>query len=181
MEGHFIKILRSSSGANVVDKHDTVSINCTLILICSCRYQLIRVHSSSLGKNCKWLEKFEEVDLVVYCVSLTDYFQFSYDANGDATNNMLRSRNLFETIVNHPISSKKHFLLILTKFDLLEDMIEQVPLTLCEWFQDFNPVISSNPNSDIGNNTNASLAQRAFHYMASKFKGEFYSLTGNRL
>lgn len=145
------------------------------------RYQLIRVHSSSLGNKCKWLEMFEEVDLVIYCVSLTDYCQFSYDTNGDAINNMLKSRNLFETIVNHPVSSEKDFLLILTKFDLLEERIEQVPLTRCEWFKDFNPVISSNPNSNISNNTNASLAQRAFHYIASKFKGEFYSLTGNRL
>lgn len=124
---------------------------------------------------------FEEVDLVIYCVSLTDYCQFSYDANGDATNNMLKSRNLFETIVNHPISSEKDFLLILTKFDILEEMIEQVPLTLCEWFHDFNPVLSTNPNANLSNNSNASLAQRAFHYIASKFKAEFYSLTGNRL
>ncbi|WOH04672.1 hypothetical protein DCAR_0624083 [Daucus carota subsp. sativus] len=145
------------------------------------RYQLIRVHTSSLGNKCKWLEMFEEVDLVIYCVSLTDYCQFSYDTNGDATNNMLKSRNLFETIVNHAISSEKDCLLILTKFDLLEEMIEKVPLTRCEWFHDFNPVISSNPNSNMSNNSNASLAQRAFHYIASKFKGEFYSLTGNRL
>ncbi|XP_074347989.1 extra-large guanine nucleotide-binding protein 1-like [Apium graveolens] len=145
------------------------------------RYQLIRVHSSSLGKNCKWLQMFEEVDLVIYCVSLTDYCQFSYNANGDATNNMLKSKNLFETIVNHPISSDKDFLLILTKFDLFEESIEQVPLTLCEWLRDFNPVLSSNPNSNSGSNSNPSLAQRAFHYIASKFKAEFYSLTGNRL
>lgn len=151
------------------------------LVLCSCRYQLIRLHASSLGENCKLLEMFEDVDLIVYCVSLTDYDQFSYDINGNATNKMLESKRLFESIVNHPVCAEKDFLLILTKFDLLEEKIEQVPLTRCEWFHDFNPVISIHQNSNNNNNPNASLAQRAFHYIAAKFKGEFYSLTGNRL
>uniref|UniRef100_A0A5B7C8P6 Extra-large guanine nucleotide-binding protein 1 n=1 Tax=Davidia involucrata TaxID=16924 RepID=A0A5B7C8P6_DAVIN len=137
------------------------------------RYQLIRVHASSLGENCKWLEMFEDVDLVLFCVSLTDYD----DANGVPTNKMLESKKLFENIVTHPNFSQKNFLLILNKFDLLEEKIEQVPLTQCEWFHDFNPVISVNPNGS----SNPSLAHRAFHYIAVKFKRLFYSLTGRNL
>ncbi|KAI6701255.1 hypothetical protein NL676_015579 [Syzygium grande] len=37
------------------------------------RYQLIRVHPRSLGENGKWLEMFEDVNIVLFCVSLTDY------------------------------------------------------------------------------------------------------------
>ncbi|XP_059653934.1 extra-large guanine nucleotide-binding protein 1-like [Cornus florida] len=137
------------------------------------RYQLIRVHSSSLGESCKWLEMFEDVDLVLYCVALTDYDEFC-DDGGVSTNKMLASKKLFESIATHPTLDQKNFLLILNKFDLLKEKIERVPLTQCEWFHDFNPVMSAAGN-------NSSLAQHAFHYIALKFKGIFRSLTGRNL
>ncbi|KAK3021768.1 hypothetical protein RJ639_045090 [Escallonia herrerae] len=145
------------------------------------RHQLIRVHTSSLGKNCKWLEMFEDVGVVLYCVALTDYDQFSTDINGVRTNKLSASKKLFESIVTHPTFDKKDFLLVLTKFDLLEEKIERVPLTQCDWFHDFNPVVSVHPSSSITNYTNPSLAQRAFHYVAVKFKTMFHSLTGHKL
>lgn len=149
-------------------------------------YQLIRVQSSSLGKNCKWMEMFEDMDLIIYCVSLTDYDEYSYDINGVSTNRMMESKKLFETIVTHPNCSQKNFLLVLNKFDLLEEKIEQVPLTRCEWFHDFNPLISSHQSSSRSSSSSsknpvAQLAQSAFHYIASKFKRQFQSLTGNKL
>ncbi|XP_058191004.1 extra-large guanine nucleotide-binding protein 1-like [Rhododendron vialii] len=144
------------------------------------RFQLIRVHASSLGENCKWLEMFEDTDLVLYCVSLTDYDQFSDNSNGVSSNKMLESKRLFESIVTHPTFRRKNFLLILNKFDLLEEKIEQIPLTQCEWFPDFNPVISHNHSSTGSNYSNPSLAQRAFNYIAVKFKKLFVSLTGGR-
>ncbi|XWS62478.1 hypothetical protein CRYUN_Cryun06bG0014700 [Craigia yunnanensis] len=151
----------------------------------SARYQLIRLHPSSLGENCKWVEMFEDVDIVLFCVSLTDYDEFSLDSNGVLTNKMLASKQLFETIVTHPTFEQKDFLLILNKADLLEEKIEQVPLTRCEWFRDFNPVISHNHNSNNNNSNNrnnhTSLAQRAFHYVAVKFKRLFNSLTDRKL
>lgn len=143
-----------------------------------CRYQLIRVHASSLGENCKWLEMFEDTDLVLYCVSLTDYDQFSDNTNGVPINKMLESKKLFERIVTHPTFHRKNFLLILNKFDLLEEKIEKAPLTQCEWFRDFNPVISHNQSSTSGNYNNPSLAQRAYNYIAVQFKRLFFSLTG---
>ncbi|XVF45831.1 hypothetical protein PTKIN_Ptkin02bG0238300 [Pterospermum kingtungense] len=150
----------------------------------SARYQLIRLHPSSLGVNRKWVEMFEDIDIILFCVSLTDYDEFSPDSNGVLTNKMLLSKQLFESIVTHPTFEQKDFLLILNKADLLEEKIEQVPLTRCEWFHDFNPVIShnycNNNNSNIRNN-HSSLAQRAFHYIAVKFKRLFNSLTDRKL
>lgn len=144
-----------------------------------CRYQLIRVHAGSLGEKCKWLEMFEDVDLVIYCASLTGYAEYEEDLSGKRTNKMLAARKLFETIITHPALARKDFLLVLNKYDLLEEKIESVPLTECEWFQDFTPVISLHPHNSGSNNT--PLAQRAFHYMAVKFKRLFDTLNGRKL
>ncbi|KAK1405670.1 extra-large guanine nucleotide-binding protein 1-like [Heracleum sosnowskyi] len=145
-------------------------------------YHLIRVESRSLGKNCKGLEMFEDMDLIIYCVSLTEYDECSDDINGVSTNRMMESKKLFETIVTHPNCSHKNFLLVLNKFDLLEEKIKQVPLTRCEWFHDFNPLISRHKSSSSSSkNPVSALAQSAFHYIAAKFKRQFESLTGNKL
>ncbi|CAB4320651.1 unnamed protein product [Prunus armeniaca] len=118
----------------------------------SLRYQLIRVHHSSLGGNCKLVEMFEDVDMVLFCVALTDYDELSVDSNGISMNKMMASKQLFENIVTHPALDHKDFLLILNKFDLFEEKIDEVPLSRCEWFHDFNPVTSQNPSSSNNNN-----------------------------
>ncbi|KAH0851117.1 hypothetical protein HID58_094984 [Brassica napus] len=43
------------------------------------RYQLIRVPSRGLGENCKWIDMFEDVGMVVFVVSMSDYDQVSED------------------------------------------------------------------------------------------------------
>ncbi|XP_050261042.1 extra-large guanine nucleotide-binding protein 1-like isoform X1 [Quercus robur] len=141
------------------------------------RYQLIRVHPRSLGEHCKWLDMFEDTDIVLFCVALTDYDEYSVERNGVLTNKILASKKLFESIVTHPTLENKNFLLILNKFDLLVEKIEQVPLTHCEWFRDFKPVVSPKCH----NSTYPSLAQRASHYIGMKFKELFRSLTDNKL
>lgn len=93
---------------------------------------------------------------------------------------MMESKRLFENIVSHPAFAPKHCLLLLNKFDILEEIIEEFPLSECEWFQDFNPVISRHPNSKTNNN-NPSLAQRAYHYVAVKFKRLYNSITKRKL
>ncbi|XP_027356377.1 extra-large guanine nucleotide-binding protein 1-like [Abrus precatorius] len=149
----------------------------------SLRYQLIRVHPKSLGMKCKWLDMFEDTDVVLFSVALTDYDEYTIDNNGVATNKILVAKHLFENIITHRIFNNKKFLLILTKFDLLEKKIERVPLTKCEWFSDFHPVISHNhKKASIGKHSNhPPLAQRAFQYIAMKFKRLFNSFTGQKL
>ncbi|XP_010417098.1 PREDICTED: extra-large guanine nucleotide-binding protein 1-like [Camelina sativa] len=138
------------------------------------RYQLIRVPSRGLGENCKWIDMFEDVGMVVFVVSMSDYDQCSEDG----TNKMLLTKKLFESIITHPIFEHMDFLLILNKYDLLEEKLERVPLSRCEWFQDFNPVVSRHRGSNNGNPT---LGQLAFHYMAVQFKRFYSSLTGKKL
>ncbi|PNT26910.1 hypothetical protein POPTR_007G035200v4 [Populus trichocarpa] len=162
------------------DKYDTEDLHDALL-----RYQLISVHARGLGENCKWLEMFDDVGMVIFCVAMTDYDQFTVDGNGTSTNNMMLSRKFFESIVTHPTFEQMDFLLILNKFDLFEEKIERVPLTQCDWFDDFHPVISrhrSNSNSNSNSiNTSPSLGQLGAHYMAVKFKRLYSSLTGRKL
>jgi len=141
------------------------------------------VHPKSLGENYKWLDMFEDTDVVLFSVALTDYDEYTVDSNGVATNKILAAKHLFQNIFTHRVFSNTKFLLILTKFDLFEEKIEQVPLTQCEWFWDFNPVISHNhKTAGIGKSTNhPPLAQRAFQYIGMKFKSWFNSLTGRKL
>ncbi|XP_061375803.1 extra-large guanine nucleotide-binding protein 1-like [Gastrolobium bilobum] len=153
----------------------------------SLRYQLIRVHPKSLGENCKRLEMFEDTNVVLFSVALTDYHEYTVESTGVATNKMLAAKHLFENIIAHPSFKNKKFLLILTKFDLLEEKIDLAPLKLCEWFCDFNPVIShnhnraSNPNNNNNKSNSPPVAQHAFQYIAVKFKRLFHSLTGRKL
>ncbi|KAF3601650.1 hypothetical protein F2Q69_00032888 [Brassica cretica] len=136
------------------------------------KYQLIRLKPRCLRENWKLLEMFEDADLVIFCVSLTDYGEYIEDADGVLVNKMIANKQLFESMVNHPILAGKRFLLILTKFDLLEEKIEEVPLRTCEWFEDFNPLISQNQTS----RHNPPMAQRAFHYIGYQFKRLYDSL-----
>lgn len=124
---------------------------------------------------------FEDVDIVLFCVSLSDYDEFSAGLNGFSRNKMLESKRLFERVVTYPNFKSKNFLLILNKFDLLEEKLDQSPLSKCEWFHDFNPVISHNHNSRCSISNTHSLASIAFHYIALKFKELFYSLNGRNL
>ncbi|KAJ8764537.1 hypothetical protein K2173_006277 [Erythroxylum novogranatense] len=162
------------------DKFDTDDQHDSLI-----RYQLIRVHPRGLGENFKWLEMFEDVGMVIFCVSLSDYDQFVVDGSGISTNKMLLSRSFFESIVTHPTFDQMDFLLILNKYDQFERKVEREPLTQCEWFDDFHPVVSryrSNSSSNHNSiNTSPSLGQLGFHYIAVKFKRLYYSLTGRKL
>lgn len=179
--------ISSSNGVASVDftfprtAHDAYLESSDQQDMASAQYQLIRVHTKSLGENCKWLEMFEDASIVVFCVSLTDYDEYEIDVNGNLHNKMLASKRLFERIITHPTLDNMNFLLILNKFDLLEEKIEHRPLNQCEWFDDFSPVMSRHSSSRSNVNNIPPLAQRAFHYVAVKFKRLFSSLTGRKL
>ena len=125
---------------------------------------------------------FEDIGIVIFCVSLSDYDQFSIDGNGDSVNKMLLSRKFFESLVTHPTFDQMNFLVLLNKYDLFEEKIERVPLTQCAWFDDFHPMISRNRSNSQNNiNSSPSLGQLGLHYVAVKFKRLFTTLTGRKL
>lgn len=127
---------------------------------------------------------FEDVRIVIFCVSLSDYDQCAVDETGELVNKMLLTKRFFEGIVTHPTFEQMDFLLLLNKFDLFEEKIERIPLTECEWFDDFHPVMSRHRSSS-SNSTNINhsppLGQLAFHYIAVKFKRLYSALTDRKL
>ncbi|KAG8384483.1 hypothetical protein BUALT_Bualt04G0122400 [Buddleja alternifolia] len=144
------------------------------------RFQLIRLQAKGFGESCKWLQMFEDVRIIIFCVSLSDYDQFTTDGDGNSLNKMLLSRRFFETMVTHPTFDQMDFLLLLNNYDLFEEKIERVPLTQCDWFDDFHPVISRN-RSNSNSINHPTLGQLGFHYIAVKFKRLFASITGRKL
>ncbi|XP_047048872.1 extra-large guanine nucleotide-binding protein 1-like [Lolium rigidum] len=152
------------------------------------RYQLIRISNKGLRENSKWLQMFDDVRLVIFCVAVSDYDEYHEDVNGTIVNKMVESRQLFESLALHPTFEQMDFLLLLTKFDLLEQKIGKSPLTACDWFSEFTPLVSRNlingsssRSTRSSSNTGATLAQMAAHYIGTKFKRLFHSLTERKL
>ncbi|KAJ7552414.1 hypothetical protein O6H91_06G054600 [Diphasiastrum complanatum] len=136
--------------------NDTVEFPTT-----SNRYQLIRVGGIGLSEGRKWLDMFEDVRAVIFCVAISEYDQIWTDINGVLCNKMILSKELFENIVRYPCFRSTPFVLLMNKYDIFEEKLSKgIPLTTCEWFSDYSPVGASN----------STQAQQAYTYLVHKFK-----------
>ncbi|PIN03672.1 hypothetical protein CDL12_23797 [Handroanthus impetiginosus] len=138
------------------------------------RYQLIRPYG--IEDNTAWFQIFVDIRIIIFCVSLCDYDQYVIDDDLYPVNKMMYNRQFFESTVTNPVFDEEGFLLLLTKYDLFEEKIKQIPLNQCDWFADFRPVQGTGTGTTV-----QSLGEKGFQYISLKFMTLYRSLTGRKL
>ncbi|CAB16244.1 Guanine nucleotide-binding protein alpha-2 subunit [Schizosaccharomyces pombe] len=81
----------------------------------------------------KWIYCFENVNSIIFCVSLNDYDKKLYERAAPERNRLVESISLFDSIINSQWFMHSSIILFLNKFDLFRKKLEHVP------FQDYFP------------------------------------------
>jgi guanine nucleotide-binding protein G(t) subunit alpha 3 len=58
----------------------------------------------------------------------------------ETKNRMMETKELFDWVLKQRCFEKTSFILFLNKFDIFEKKIQKVPLSVCEWFKDYQPI-----------------------------------------
>uniref|UniRef100_A0A0E0DQ56 Guanine nucleotide-binding protein alpha subunit n=1 Tax=Oryza meridionalis TaxID=40149 RepID=A0A0E0DQ56_9ORYZ len=58
----------------------------------------------------------------------------------ETKNRMMEIKELFDWVLKQRCFEKTSFMLFLNKFDIFEKKIQKVPLSVCEWFKDYQPI-----------------------------------------
>ncbi|KAJ6758386.1 GUANINE NUCLEOTIDE-BINDING PROTEIN ALPHA-1 SUBUNIT [Salix koriyanagi] len=88
----------------------------------------------------KWIHLFEGVTSVIFCAAISEYDQTLFE--DENKNRMIETKELFEWVLKQPCFEKTSFMLFLNKFDIFEKKALKVPLNVCEWFKDYQPVLT---------------------------------------
>ncbi|XP_051151193.1 guanine nucleotide-binding protein alpha-1 subunit isoform X2 [Andrographis paniculata] len=95
--------------------------------------------------------------------------QFRYDQTlfeDDNKNRMMETKELFEWVLKQPCFEKTSFMLFLNKFDLFEKKVLKVPLNVCGWFKDYQPV-----------STGKQEIEHAYEFVKKKFEEVYFQST----
>ncbi|SPT20947.1 unnamed protein product [Triticum aestivum] len=101
-------------------------------------YRLYDVGGQRKNERRKWIHLFEGVDAVIFCAAISEYDQLLFE--DETQNRMMETKELFDWVLKQRCFEKISFMLFLNKFDIFERKIEKVPLTVCEWFKDHEPM-----------------------------------------
>ncbi|XP_022859330.1 guanine nucleotide-binding protein alpha-1 subunit-like isoform X2 [Olea europaea var. sylvestris] len=105
----------------------------------------------------KWIHLFEGVTAVIFCAAISEYDQTLFE--DDNKNRLMETKELFEWVLKQPCFKKTSFILFLNKFDLFEKKVLKVPLNVCEWFKDYQPV-----------STEKQEIEHAYEFVKKKFE-----------
>ncbi|GAB2268496.1 guanine nucleotide-binding protein subunit alpha [Dionaea muscipula] len=108
----------------------------------------------------KWIHLFEGVAAVIFCAAISEYDQMFEEENN---NRMMETKELFEWVLKQPYFEKTSFMLFLNKFDLFEKKVLKVPLSVCKWFKDYQPV-----------STGKQEVEHAYEFVKKKFEELYY-------
>ncbi|GAU26687.1 hypothetical protein TSUD_314640, partial [Trifolium subterraneum] len=109
----------------------------------------------------KWIHLFEGVTAVIFCAAISEYDQTLFE--DESKNRMMETKELFEWILKQPCFEKTSFMLFLNKFDIFEKKILNVPLNVCEWFKDYQPV-----------STGKQEVEHAYEFVKKKFEELYF-------
>lgn len=112
----------------------------------------------------KWIHLFEGVTAVIFCAAISEYDQTLYE--DENKNKMVETKELFEWVLKQPCFEKTSFMLFLNKFDLFEKKVLTVPLNVCEWYKDYQPV-----------STGKQEIEHAYEFVKKKFEELYYQST----
>ncbi|KAK6927205.1 Guanine nucleotide binding protein (G-protein), alpha subunit [Dillenia turbinata] len=112
----------------------------------------------------KWIHLFEGVTAVIFCAAISEYDQMLFE--DENKNRMLETKELFEWVLRQPCFEKTSFMLFLNKFDIFEKKVLKVPLNVCEWFKDYQPVSSGKQE-----------IEHAYEFVKKKFEEVYFQCT----
>ncbi|PPR83497.1 hypothetical protein GOBAR_AA37219 [Gossypium barbadense] len=112
----------------------------------------------------KWIHLFEGVTAVIFCAAISEYDQTLFE--DEQKNRMVETKELFDWVLKQPCFEKTSFMLFLNKFDIFENKVLKVPLNVCEWFKDYQPV-----------STGKQEIEHAYEFVKKKFEELYFQST----
>uniref|UniRef100_A0A0D3DVC9 Guanine nucleotide-binding protein alpha subunit n=1 Tax=Brassica oleracea var. oleracea TaxID=109376 RepID=A0A0D3DVC9_BRAOL len=112
----------------------------------------------------KWIHLFEGVTAVIFCAAISEYDQTLFE--DEQKNRMMETKELFDWVLKQPCFEKTSIMLFLNKFDIFEKKVLDVPLNVCEWFRDYQPVSSGKQE-----------IEHAYEFVKKKFEELYYQNT----
>ncbi|XP_022754712.1 guanine nucleotide-binding protein alpha-1 subunit-like isoform X1 [Durio zibethinus] len=112
----------------------------------------------------KWIHLFEGVTAVIFCAAISEYDQTLFE--DEQKNRMMETKELFDWVLKQPCFEKTSFMLFLNKFDIFEKKVLKVPLNVCEWFKDYQPV-----------STGKQEIEHAYEFVKKKFEELYFKST----
>lgn len=109
----------------------------------------------------KWIHLFEGVTAVIFCAAISEYDQTLFE--DENRNRMMETKELFEWVLKQKCFEKTSFMLFLNKFDIFEKKVSKVPLNVCDWFKDYQPV-----------STGKQQVEHAYEFVKKKFEELYY-------